>query len=116
MTVALSRNGFEPRPPGDRGVLRPIVAVFLGVCLARGCALLTVDLAYPIGILEGSPNFLFLTNSLGLHGLLAACAALVRADPRRFRPLLLVIGAGHAILARCLIALLAVGRAQDRLI
>jgi len=110
MTVALSRNGFEPRPPGDRGVLRPILAVFLGVCLALGCALLTVDLAYLTGILEGSPNFLSLTNSLGRLGLFAACAALVGTDPRHFRPPLLVVAAGPAILAGCLIALLAVGR------
>lgn len=105
MTVALSRNGFEPRPPGDRGVLRPILAV----CLALGCALLTVDLAYLTGILEGSPNFLSLTNSLGPLGLFAACAALVGTDPRHFRPPL-VVAAGPAILAGCLIALLAVGR------
>ena len=73
--------------------------------LACVVALVAADLAYLIGLVEGPPAFPYLTNTLGWFALTLACAALAWRDPRRFRPLALVVAGAHALLAACLVGM-----------
>jgi choline dehydrogenase-like flavoprotein len=92
------------------GSLRALIA--LTFLLLGGYALAASG--YLVGLLDGSPHFPLITNSVGLYVLILCCAGLALADVRRFRAMLLYIAGAHALQAACLVLMAALqGLAGD---
>jgi choline dehydrogenase-like flavoprotein len=88
-------------------VTRWSLRCFLAVDALLLAGYLLADGGYLLPILDGSPQFPLITNSVGLYLLLLCCAALALADMRRFRVMLLFIAAAHVVQVVCLVLVVA---------
>jgi choline dehydrogenase-like flavoprotein len=85
------------RGPSPEQVTRWSLRCFLAVDALLLAGYLLADGGYLLSILDGSPQFPLITNSVGLYLLLLCCAALALADIHRFRVMLLFIAAAHIV-------------------
>jgi hypothetical protein len=88
-------------------VTRWSLRCFLAVDALLLAGYLLADGGYLLSILDGSPQFPLITNSVGLYLLLLCCAALALADVRRFHVMLLLIAAAHIVQIVCLVLVVA---------